>query len=213
LDDVILGPQEVVAGRPFTDIAHTMQEEQVLRKMLVEERARVTEWAQGGSSQGRGVVLRGRNEVSCRFLLVIPDVESLTNAPDLSVVGFFGAAREDVDHTILFSLEDELVDDMAASHGAGLLSYFDLELDERGGYGNLVLFATPEASEAWPGNPIHRRAIEIAPLHYTTIRLHKGVVPGGLMGHGELKISRTRYLDFTGDVDWRGIRSFPELVG
>jgi hypothetical protein len=212
LDDVILGPEEAVADRPFTDIGHTREEAQILREMLAEERARVTEWERGRSGE-RGVVLRERDQKGCRSLLVVPDVAALREAPELSAVGFFGAARDDVDHSILFSLEDELVQDMAASGGEGLMSYFDLELDERGRYGNLVLFATPQSAEAWPANPIHHRAVEIAPLHYTTIRLHKGVVPGGLLGPGRLEVSRTRYLDFTGPTRWRGLRSFPEPVG
>ena len=213
MDDLVLGPEEVMADRPFTDLAHTLREAGILREMLAEERARVMEWADGGRSHGREVVLRQRNEAGRRCLLVVPDVHALIHAPELSAVGFFGNAREEVDHAILFSLEDELVDDMAASRGEGLLSYFDLELDARGRYGNLVLFASPEASETWPANPIHRRAVEIAPRHYTTIRLHKGLVPGGLLGNGEVRISRTRYLDFTGAEGWRGLRHFPEPVG
>jgi hypothetical protein len=211
LDEVVLGPEEVVAGRPFTDLAHTRREARLMGEMLVEERARLADWAQR-RSQDRGVLLRERNEAGRRCLLVVPDVHALTRAPELSAVGFFGAAREDVDHTILFSLEDELVDDMATSRGEGLLSYFDLEL-ERGLYGNLVLFSTPEASETWTANPIHRRAVKVAPRHYTTVRLHRGFVQGGLAGLGGLKISRTRYLDFTGAAGWRGLRRFPEPVG
>jgi hypothetical protein len=213
LDDVVLGSEEVVAARPFTDVAHTLREAGILRRMLAEERDRVMEWAGGARSQGREVVLRERNEAGRRCLLVVPDVHALTDAPELAAVGFFGTAREDVDHTILFSLEDELVDDMATSRGEGLLSYFDLELDERGRYGNLVLFSSPEASQAWTANPIHRRAVEIAPRHYTAVRLHRGFVPGGLAGLGDVKVSRTRYLDFTGATAWRGLRRFPEPVG
>jgi hypothetical protein len=212
LEDVVLGPEEVVGDRPFTDIAHTRLEARVMGEMLVEERVRVAEWSRQSSDE-QGVVLRERNEVGRRCLLVVPDVDALTRAPDLTAVGFFGAARADVDHTILFSLEDELVEDMATSSGEGLMSYFDLELDERGRYGNLVLFATPESAAEWAGNPIHRRAVEISPLHYTTVRLHKGFVPGGLLGPGELKVSRTRYLDFTEGARWRGLRHFPEPVG
>ena len=96
---------------------------------------------------------------------------------------------------------------MVSSAGTGLLSYFDLELDVRGTYGNLVLFTSAEASEAWSGNPIHKRAVEQSPHHYTTVRLHRGSVPGGLLGPGNLQISRTRYLDFTGDSHWRALRA------
>ena len=212
MEGVALGPEELVSDRPFTDPAHTVREGQVMQKMLRTEAVRVQEWAGGKGVQEDGIVLRERYETGRRCLLVVPDVTALLESPDLTAVGFFGAAREDVDHTVLFSLEDELVDDMVASVGKGLLSYFDLELDVRGTYGNLVLFATPEASEAWSGNPIHRRAVELSPGHYTTVRLHRGSVPGGLLGAGDLGISRTRYLDFTGAAHWRALRTLAAPV-
>jgi hypothetical protein len=96
---------------------------------------------------------------------------------------------------------------MGSYGSAGLLSYYDVEL-VKGGYGNLILFSTPDVPRAWHDNPAHLRAIDLSPGHYHGIRLHRGRLSGRLLDGGDLTIDRTRYLLFENGVAWRATRSF-----
>ena len=90
MNGVTLGPEELVADRPFTDPDHTVREGQVMREMLHTEAARVREWAGGERPEGDGIVVRERYETGRRCLLIVPDVSALVEAPDVAAVGFFG---------------------------------------------------------------------------------------------------------------------------
>ena len=89
----------------------------------------------------------------------------------------------------------------------GLLSYYDLEL-VKGAYGNLILFSHPDGPARWGENPVHKEAVEISPRNYHEIRLHQGTLPGGLLEDGELQVTRTRYIDYSGPEVWRAVRRF-----
>lgn len=205
-EETLLGPDDAVQGRPFADPAHTRREASSLGVLLERERAHARAWVQDDHGP-REVVIRGHDEEGHAYLLVVPDTRALLEARDLTVVGFFGRPRTDVDHDILFELERQLVDDMGSYVEAGLLSYYDVEL-VKDAYGNLILFSTPEVPRAWHDNPIHLRAIELAPRHYHEIRLHKGFLPGHLLDGGMIGIERTRYLDYVRGDPWRAVRSF-----
>ena len=142
-----------------------------------------------------------------RQLLVVPDTRALVGARDVTAIGFFGRPREDLDHTILFHLEEELVGRMADYAEVGLLSYYDIEL-VKGAYGNLILFSTPDVPDEWQTDPVHRRAVEISPRHYHDVRLHKGSIAGRLLDESDIVIQRTKYFDFTGPSCWQGLRQF-----
>jgi hypothetical protein len=202
--EIALGPDEPVAGRPFTDPAHTRRDEESLRRLLADQRERARAWA-GRPRAEKSVVIRERDPEGRRHLLVVPDTRALLDTPDPLVVGFFGRPREDADTTVLFDLEEELVAGMGAYAAGGLLSYYDVEL-VKGSYGNLILFATADGPSHWAGNPVHRRAVEISPAHYHEIRLHQGTLPGRLLGAGTLCVTRTRYLDYSGPEVWRAVR-------
>ena len=96
---------------------------------------------------------------------------------------------------------------MSAYATHGLLSYYDLEL-VKGAYGNLILFSNPDGPARWGENPVHKEAVEISPRNYHEIRLHQGALPGGLLEDGELRVTRTRYIDYSGPEVWRAVRQF-----
>lgn len=171
---------------------------------LSELRKRAATWV---GDDRRGVVLRERDDEGHRHLIVVPDTRALLEADGLTAVGFFGHPRDDVDHGILFELEDELVAGMEAYADAGLLTYYDVELP-KSRYGNLVLFATPDIPAEWVADAVHRRAVEISPRHYYDVRLHKGRIAGRLLDGGGLTIERTKYFDFAGEEEWRALRRF-----
>jgi hypothetical protein len=206
--EIELGPDEVVAGKPFVDPAHTRREEEALRLLLAHERERARAWVAAPAESRRDVIIRETDEAGLRHLLVVPQTHALLEARDLVVVGFFGRPRDDAQTRLLFDLEEKLVAGMGAYSAHGLLSYYDLEL-VKGAYGNLILFSKPDGPARWGENPVHREAVEISPRNYYEIRLHQGTLPGRLLDGGELRLARTRYLDYTGPEPWRAVRRFP----
>jgi hypothetical protein len=206
--EIELGAEELVPGRPFTDPVHTREDEQALRLLLRHERERARAWCTEPFESRRDVIIRETDAAGLRHLLVVPVTNSLIEAEDILVVGFFGRPREDAQTGLLFDLEEELVGGMGTYAAHGLLSYYDLEL-VKGSYGNLILFAKPDGPARWAENPVHREAVAISPRNYHEIRLHQGELPGRLLDDGELRLTRTRYLDYSGPEAWRAIRRFP----
>jgi hypothetical protein len=205
--EAVLGPDDVLGEKPFTDAAYTAREVDVMRLMLAHERERARAWA--AKEPGRRV-LREHDAEGHRHLIVVPDTGRLVESEGLTAVGFFGSPREDVDHGVLFTLEDELVERMDHYGGAGLLSYYDVEL-VKGAYGNLILFATPDVPPEWHRDHVHRRAVDLSPGHYHHVRLHKGSILGHLLGGGDITVERTKYFDFdTGNGTWYGLRRFQD---
>jgi hypothetical protein len=204
--DALLDGSELVEGRPFTDPALTRADAAVMSAMLVRERAAAREWAQAGTPR---VSLRATGAGGeRRQYLAVPDVDTLLRVRDVTAVGFFGQTR-DGDHRVLFELEQDVVGAFPEYAAAGLLSYFDLELDDGSyGFGNLILFWTPDVPAAWFQNRSHERAVSISPEHYHSIRLHKGTIRGPFLGDGDVAIERTKYFDFDCDPMWRGLRRF-----
>ena len=204
--DVDLRPDELVPDRPFTDPTHSLREADVMREMRVRQRAIARSWtpADGPSRYGAVDEYEGDGR---RHWLAVPDKRALLGATDLTVVGFFGQARANTDHSILFDLEEEVIAGLAAH--AGLLSYYDMELTE-GRFGNLILFSTFDLPESWHADAAHARAVEIAPRHFDSIRLHRGWICGPLLGDGDLTLERTKYFAFEGDAMWRAERRFTE---
>ena len=141
----------------------------------------------------------------CRQWLVVPDTPAIAGARDVTVVGFFGDLRGGMDHSVIYDLEAEVVARLGQYAPMGLLCYYDAEV-ARGVHGNLVLFRTPGVPGEWHGDIVHARAVALAPVHYHHVRLHRGVIPGALLGEGQLVIQRTRYFDFGRQPAWRGLR-------
>jgi hypothetical protein len=207
--EVMLGPEETVPGKPFVDPVHTRHDEEVLGRLLRNERERALFLADDWLEGRKDVIIRETDPDGHRHLLVVPDTRALLEARNPTVVGFFGRPRQDADVSVLFDLEEELVAGMGAYAAGGLLSYYDLEF-VKGAFGNLILFATPDGPGAWRENPVHHRAVDISPDNYHEIRLHQGTLSGGLLEPGTLSLSRTRYLDYSGPEAWRAIRRVSE---
>jgi hypothetical protein len=205
--EIELAPDETVPGKAFADPVHTQREEEALRHLLAHERARARAWSDESNGGGRDVIIRETDADGLRHLLVVPDTHALLETDNPTVVGFFGRPRNDADVELLFELEEELVAGMGAYAERGLLSYYDLEL-VKGAWGNLILFATPEGPANWRENPVHHRAVEISPQNYHEIRLHQGMLSGRLLDGGELRVARTRYIDYGATEVWRAVRRF-----
>jgi hypothetical protein len=204
--DAILGATDPVEGRPFAQPERTHADADVMGAMLRRQREDARVWAEteAPSISIRADGSRGER----RRYLAVPDRDALLGARDITAVGFFGQARK-CDHAVLFELEHEIASAFPRYAAAGLLSYFDLELDDGSyGFGNLILFWTPDVPPEWFACAAHERAVSVSPEHYHSIRLHKGTIAGAFLGEGELRIERTKYFDFDSDPIWRGVRLF-----
>ena len=140
-----------------------------------------------------------------RQWLMVPRCAALQAARAVTAVGFFGDLRPGADHTAIYQLEADIVERLPRYAAAGLLSYYDAELDP-GVHGNLVLFGTPEVPSAWHRDAVHARAVALAPRHYRCIRLHRGLIRGPFAGTGGLTVQHTRYFDFQARAPWQGLR-------
>lgn len=137
--------------------------------------------------------------------VVVCDGRRLRAALAPGLVGFFAERRPGLDHAPLTAADDELILELPAH--PGILSYSSLELAD-GNWANLILVDPPEARELWRSSPKHAWAAgELAPRHYTVVRIHLGYVPGGVLGGGEPVLTRTRYFDYRGPTPWAAERA------
>ena len=131
---------------------------------------------------------------------IVCDTRRLGDGRDLAWVGFFAVRRRDVDPAPLAVRDDELIQEFPGH--PGILSYSSLELGD-GDWGNLILLDGDEAREHWRVSERHAAAArDLAPRHYTDVRLHQGALPGGVRAGREagsapdevLRLSRRRRL-------------------
>ena len=197
----MLGSGQRLPGRAFTDPERTLADVAVMDRLVTRLRLKARSWADGTGS----VELLEHPAAGLRHWLVVPCTCALLAAYQVTAVGFFGDLRAEVDHGPIYQLEADIVGRLPRYAAAGLLAYYDAEL-ERGIHGNLVLFGAPEIPPGWHGDVVHARAVALAPHHYHCIRLHRGLVRGPFAGTGGIAVQRTRYFDFGRELTWRGLR-------
>lgn len=136
--------------------------------------------------------------------LILGDYTALRTLPRLVFVGFFGQRRRNVTVARINLLDEDLLAELAQQ--PGVLAYYTLELADSD-YGNLVLFDSEEAKRHWSSSQLHIDAVrELAPAYYSSVRIHNGTVPGGLLSDTPLLIERTKYYDYDQPQPWRAVR-------
>lgn len=195
-----LEARQRLRGRAFTDPECTLDDVAVMERMLTRLRLQAGLWA---GKRGRVELLD--HTAGLRQWLMVPRCAALRAARRVTAVGFFGGLRPGVDHAAIYQLEADIVERLPRYAAAGLLSYYDAELDP-GVHGNLVLFGTPEVPSDWHRDVVHARAVALAPHHYRCIRLHRGLIRGPFAGTGGLAVQHTRYFDFQAEAPWQGLR-------
>jgi hypothetical protein len=188
---------ERVAGRAFADPAHGESDLATLGGL----RAALARAAARGPRPG---ALRFSDEIG-EHAVAVPDWTALESAQPIALVGFFGQAREDVDHAPISALEGNIV--ARASAFRGLLAYHNARLVS-GQWGNLVLFASRADAVAVTQDATHARAVALTAQHYESLRLHRGRLADGCLGRAQLTIDETLYLDFRDSPAWRGLRVY-----
>jgi hypothetical protein len=199
----VLAAQERLPARPFTDPERTLADASVMDRMLQRLRREARSWPSWRASAD----LLKHTRPGCRHWLVVPNAPALAGAHDVTAVGFFGDLRSGMNHAAIYQLEADVVARLGRYAGVGLLGYYDAELAPAV-HGNLVLFGTNEVPAEWHTDRVHAAAVAIAPRHYRVVRLHRGMIPGALLGRGHLVIQRTRYFDFGQQPAWHGLRRF-----
>jgi len=190
-----------VRGRAFSDPERTLADVAIMDRMLAQLRLEARSWPGGPGS----VELLEQRAEGLRHWLVVPRTSILLAAHQVTAVGFFGDLRPAVDHAAIYQLEADVVGRLPRYAAAGLLAYYDAELDP-GVHGNLVLFGAPGVPSQWHRDVVHARAVALAPHHYRCIRLHAGLIRGPFLGTGGFAVARTRYFDFRAEPSWQGLR-------
>jgi hypothetical protein len=197
----VLGPKDQVPNRPFANHRASVDDLATMRWMAGHLRSLAAESA----GDRRPVYTHLLDDNGATHRIVVPHWKSLRAGEDIVAVGFFGQTRPDVSHGPIMDLENELIEQLPAT--PGLLTYYNLHRPKQG-YGNLVLFESGATKDGWRDNQTHSRAVERTPNHYYSVRLHNGLIPGGVMSPNKLVLVRTKYFDFRSAPYWRAVREY-----
>ncbi len=190
---VSLSPGEAAFGREFTDPDRSLDDLGAVARIRASLAARVRSGLAGGVWAGAGE----------SHWLVVPDLRGLVESRPAFGVGFFGQAREHVDHAPILDLERELV--ARAALFPGLLAYYNVRF-ATGQWGNLVLFTTRVEAGRVRSDPTHVDALERVADHYRSVRLHRLTFSGGAVGDAAPKLESTLLIDFSETPAWRAVR-------
>ena len=200
-----LGQLETVPDRPFTNPEHNRADAAILNYLRWRLHYMLSQSNIGpGHPLARELYVQMMQEANGRFhRIVILEREPLLTDAELTLVGFFGHRRGEANPALLQDVDIELIQEFL--NHPYVLSYCSLELAD-GNWANMVLLRNADGIEHWRASQKHAYAArEMAPLYYTGIRLHNGVLPGGLASP-HMNLLSTKYYDFQGPVLWRAIR-------
>lgn len=175
-----------VSGKERSDLT-------ILRYMVRRTYTRLLDLPSGVSLPALDYVEEPRNRI---HRIVIYKPEELLQGSDLFFVGFVSRAQDQPGLSILQELHrvDKLLVTEVASN-PGLFSYSSLEL-HKGRWYNLVLLRDYTAKQYFRNLSLHTYAAhQLATYYYLWIRLHNGLMPGGLLSE-EMILQSTKYYSF-----------------
>jgi hypothetical protein len=184
--------------RPFTDPAASVSDFNMLERL----HGILSAHAAAGGADGRWV-----DEGGAKHWLVVPDWAALEATVPAVGVGFFGQAL-DVDHEPINVVEAEMMERL--ERYPGLLAYYNVEwpqVDGTSQWGNLVIFRDRAAIENLSSEALHRTAVDRAPLHYDSLRLHRVVLPEGGLGATPPQLDESLLFDFCTQPTWIALRT------
>lgn len=194
---------EIVPDRPFTNPDHNAEDLATLQFMAGKLRDFLSQ-LETVPAQPCPFVVYLQEADGRQQRIAISNFEALLTGQDLTVVGFCGQKWPEADRTPLDAVDEELIAEFLEH--PYLLSYSSLQL-KCGNWCNLVLFSQLQGLGHWARSLKHAYAAsELAPNYYQSIRLHNGVLPGGVMSGNELTLLRTKYYDYQGETIWWAVR-------
>ena len=200
-----LGLLEMVADRPFTAPERSHADLDTLERMRARLRDTLAETqAAPANPDLEEIHIQYVHERDGRLhRMVIIDRMALLEQAERAVVGFFGQRRGEANPALLQDVDTELIREFL--YHRYVLCYSSLELDG-GNWANMVILQHIDGIEHWRLSQKHAYAArDLAPLHYSEIRLHNGLLPRGLASP-RLLLTATKYYDFGGGEVWRAIR-------
>jgi hypothetical protein len=205
---VILQPDEVVAGRPFTDVQHTQTDLAILRYLVAH--LEMTLDSRTSDEQDRRPLERYFPTAERWWhRVMVTQPECLLAARPLIIVGFFGQRRHNLNVSrveLAHALDKSLMSELPSYED--LLAYCTLALPT-GDYSNLVVFAREEGIKHWGRSKTHAEAVrELTPDYYLSVRLYNGLLPSGLQRADELRLTQVKYYDYQQSPQWRAVRPF-----
>lgn len=203
---VQLSPLEIVPDRLFAGPEHSLADANLVDYMRMRLIGVLREANIGPNDPlSREMYIQSLPEDGARLhRIVILSRELLQTASELTFVGFFGHKRGDANAAIMQDVDTELLKEFL-DH-TYVLSYSSLELPD-GNWANMVLLQHADGIEHWRASQKHAYAArELAPQYYRSIRLHNGVLPGGLASRPILL--STKYYQFEHSGWWQAIRAF-----
>lgn len=209
----VLASAQVLPHRPFTHPRHSAEDARVLR-YLAHALYETIGWPE--SYRGRSVpVVHFYGEPDGRYhrqVLLRP--ESLREQRPLAIVGFFGQRRPEADSHPIDQMDEAMLPELPAQEG--LLAYCTLALaaadirEHPVDFGNLVVFAGPEAKAQWRASERHcYAATYLAPGYYASVRIYNGALRRGLADPDSLELEVVKYFDYGEAPPWRGLRPLP----
>lgn len=194
-----LALEEQLSDRPFTDPSHNAHDLTLLRDM---------------QNTLLGTLLTGRSHEErlehgqWPHTLHVFDRDTLQTLPELAFVGFRSILRPDAPSTIrqeLTEIDAKLVTALRHDPRPAILSYSSRQLDAQN-WLNLVVLKDLSQMGYWQHSAHHQRASQhLSPHYYQGIRLHNGLLKGGIQG--TLQLVSTKYYDFSADRPWLAIRT------
>lgn len=206
--DATLDAETLLEDRPFTHPARSLDDLRALNQALGRLRAAL----HSGLLAGDGPIHRWAfvDELELSQRIIVRSGWVIQSLPRLYLVGFFGQRRADADVQQMTDVDDHMVEEMAHRHDK-IVAYYTAALPN-GQYGNMVLSVSDDARDLWNHGPRHAQAVrELAPPYYRSIRLHNGLLEGGLRCTQGPQLTVTKYYDY-GDVGavparpWRAVR-------
>lgn len=202
-----LGPVEVEADRPFTDLRHTARDIQVMRFMVVCVWLALEQldWTE---SEVRPIVLHQPHSDAWVHRIVITHPQQLIRRTDLVAVGFFGQRAPGGDLTLAQELDRGLIPELMCFDE--LLCYMSVALPTSD-FANLVVFSAAAGKERWGESRKHAEAIRLlTPDYYRSVRLYNGSLPDGMRRADTLRLDLVKYYDYRSQPIWRAIRELAE---
>ncbi len=205
---VLLGPADLIESRPFVHPDHNPADLAALAAMAARLRQVLLE-SGAAELMTPGQIYELRTPEGRRLRVVVSQPDGLRGSGDLPLVGFFGHRRPVVPPDVIAdkdAIDLELIAEFPQH--PGVLAYCSMALDDAD-YGNLVLMAQAETRDRWSTSARHAYASRvIAPQYYATVRLHNGLLPGGLVSGRAPVLLRTKYYDYRDDWHWAAVREY-----
>ncbi len=205
---VTLLAEEVVAGRPFTDVAHTQTDLAIMR-YLAAHLGLVLDSEQLEAGGQRLLERHFPTPERWWHRVMITQPGRLATIRPLVVVGFFGQRRADGDQDkeeLAHTLDRAMLGELPEHED--LLAYSTLALPT-GNYSNLVVFAREDGIRHWGRSEMHAQAVrELTPNYYLSVRLYNGLLPAGLAHTDQLTLTLVKYYDYQETPQWRAVRAF-----